>query len=1047
MDISDINSAKRLKFSIHLMDSDIEFKVGCLVRLTNTNKERSFFVSQFGQDAINDVPVSCIAGRNTAGYILDLLNGEECQAFRCMFVVEGRENDDLEVQAYTFQSITEYKTPIEIIVADELLGKGKGSVERLNKQFVWNKLGSPALFCMNYKSGKKRSEGIRFVGGGSYLIAERTEQGILARRTAYLRDKYDVPIDVFVAPQIRFASYSESSEAKTPFLDDLETISSPSSYFARWEAYNKLSKKLTDSESASFGKQPYVLKHLERSQKGTQYIFETSEEIDAEYHGRELGVLLVDDSRERSKGTEKTVGVGRIIKIDGRYLTTLQEYDEDADVIPNEGLLGLNTIGDQVILKRREAARDRMISNRSPIHGLVSLIETGKSSFDLLGSWGVTDAITTKFRRNFPKASKLNAEQADALSLALNTPDIALIQGPPGTGKTTVIKGICERFRESFEDGERQRKRIDPDYRLRSPRILLTSFQNEAVDNAISAPLSLDVPAFRKTSKRVTSSSRVQYQRSIEQWYQGLRQSVFASINNAAVSEFAERKSILADEYLSYKNAGEPIEKATKLIDEYLSYDDIPYPDELVTAARTIIRASMVKQADDFEEPIVALIESQKTVPEVFEIDGSGYAKRLAACIRLSDDLEIPEETLQSIQAVCYGDYTEEEFASYTDAIDQLRGQFCGRKSSVSSQDREVISECIMELGNAFSNHYANTLSSLEDKKSIILAEFLEQLEQDYEAIVEKYSMTTAATCQASMDLHEDYDKIYDLVIVDEAARANPLDLFIPMSMGRKVVLVGDQKQLPHMLEPDIVRMLEEELESFDVEDIEMSLFERLFNLLSEGKRPKAVKLTRQFRMHPDICRFVSESFYDGVLKTADEITPEKRSPAADVHDGRALAFIDVPITRGSETGGASKSRKCEVVAIVDEVRRILKADSGRSIGVITFYSSQAKLIDRHLGDILNDEEKELVETGTVDAFQGKEFDYVLLSCVRSNKPKDGEAPVVGFLEKPNRLCVAFSRAIRHLAVYGDAHTLEQIPCFSRLYDICSEGGGYLGSY
>ena len=96
----------------------------------------------------------------------------------------------------------------------------------------------------------------------------------------------------------------------------------------------------------------------------------------------------------------------------------------------------------------------------------------------------------------------------------------------------------------------------------------------------------------------------------------------------------------------------------------------------------------------------------------------------------------------------------------------------------------------------------------------------------------------------------------------------------------------------------------------------------------------------------------------------------------------------------------------------------------------------------------MNDEEKNNIEVGTVDAFQGKEFDYVLLSCVRSNRPKDGGSPVVGFLEKPNRLCVAFSRSVRQLAVYGDVETLKQIPCFERLYKICKdEGGGCYREY
>ena len=171
--------------------------------------------------------------------------------------------------------------------------------------------------------------------------------------------------------------------------------------------------------------------------------------------------------------------------------------------------------------------------------------------------------------------------------------------------------------------------------------------------------------------------------------------------------------------------------------------------------------------------------------------------------------------------------------------------------------------------------------------------------------------------------------------------------------------------------------------------------------------------------------------------------TPELRASAPEINNGKPLAFVNIPISRGADTSGVSKSRWAEVEVIGKDVRRILDVDPEASIGVITFYSAQAKQIKHHLEGLLNDEEKNNVEVGTVDAFQGKEFDYVLLSCVRSNSPKDGKAPIVGFLEKPNRLCVAFSRAIRQLAIYGDAETLIQIPCFSRLYDICTvEGGG-----
>lgn len=1043
MDISEISSAKGLKFNLQCVDSNAEFKAGDLIRLEHTREERAFLVSQFGAGSTEAPPTSCIAGRTTAEYLHELLQNEEYRAFRCLFEIDCRDADTLEVQAYTFQSITEYKTPIVIAVAGEL--EGSVSIDRLNGQYIWHKLGKPALFCMNYKNEKKRSEGLRLVGGRRYLIADRTEQGILARRAAYLKYKYDVPIDVFVAPQIRFVPESEVNGTSSPFLDDIEAISNPSSYFARWEAYNVLSRKLSEQEAGDFGRQRYELIRTSKKANGTQYIFETEEEIDGSYLGRELGVPLSNGDQAMRKA-ERLVAVGRVVKISGREVTTLLEYDDDIDVIPTTGVLKLNMTGDRAIMKRRESARDRIINNRAPIPGLVSLIEAGTPAYELPGAWGVDEAVTTKFKRNFPRASTLNSEQLAALELALNTPDVALIQGPPGTGKTTVIKGICERFREVFEERERQNQRIDPDHLIRSPKILISSFQNEAVDNAISDPLPRDVPAFRKTSKRMSDGTGAQYSRSLEQWYNQLRASILSSMGNSTVSEFIELRDSLDDEYLSYKNAGEPIERAASLINRYLGFVDIAYPDDLVATATAIVKASRVGESEDLANPIVRRIESQRTSREAFEDDGPRNARRLAAYIRMNDDVTVPDNILTAIQAVCDEGFTDEDFETYVRAVDELRERFCKRAPSVSPGDKETISGCILALASYFSDHYTNTLSSLEDRKSIVLAEFLERLGQDYESVVKKYSMTTAATCQASMDLYENADKIYDLVIVDEAARANPLDLFIPMSMGRKVILVGDQKQLPHMLEPDIVKMLAEEADGENIDKIEQSLFERLFDMLSKGRRPRAVKLTRQYRMHPDICRFVSESFYDGLLTTAEDITPGMRSCSDAINNGRPLAFIDIPISRGPETGGSSKSRMCEVVAIGEGVRRILREDPGRRIGVITFYSAQAKLIASHLEEILNDEERDLVEAGTVDAFQGKEFDYVLLSCVRSNSPRDGSAPNVGFLEKPNRLCVAFSRAIRQLAVYGDARTLSQIPCFAQLHSMCREGGGYLGA-
>lgn len=1044
MKISEIYSAMGLKIKLNYEDTSADFREGNLIRVEASHEARSYLVSQYGKGVTNNRTILCKVSPDTDDYLADLFSGEHENAYRCMFLITDVETGSLAVQTYTFRSVTEYKTPISIIVTDKLLEEY--SIEKLSKEYIWNQLGMPALFCLNYKDKKKQRANLRFIGGKRFLIAQNTARGILAESVSYLKEKYDVPVDIFVAPDVKFVPMSDLAEVNDALSADLEKISNPASYFARWEAYDELSRKLLDVESEEFGEIHYSSFDFRAEPNGVTYEFIVSEELDDSIRGKEIGASepeTVEEQLEKHTKRKRQISVGQIKRIDGKRITTFLEASDNTDLIPNKGVLKLYTAGDQYIMARRLAARERMVQHSSPIKSLVALIEAGVSGIELMNTWGTHKGVTDELRRNFKRANDLNPEQTAALEMAINTPDIALIQGPPGTGKTTVIKAIAERFREIFEAEEKRLQKADPEHSLRSPKILITSFQNEAVDNAISTPLPGDIPAFRKTAKRAKDGSKEQYQKSLENWYSGLKATLLGMIEDKAAPEFVEKKRSLDDEFLSYKNAGEPIEKAAALIDRYLSFVEIPYPKNVVAEAKAIIAAAFAATSDDYVDPIVKKLESQRITPEAFEDDGERNARRLAAHIRINDDLGIAEDILLAIEAVCDEDYSSEDFSEYVKAVDMLRKRFCKDKVTTDPKDKDTINECILKLANTFSKHYLGTLSSMESKKSLILSNFLNRLEQDYEMIVQKYSMTTAATCQASMDLRESVDKTYDLVIIDEAARANPLDLFIPMSMGRKIILVGDHKQLPHMLEPDVLKLLTDDPKFKDIPEIEKSLFERLFEMFSKGQKPKAIPLTKQFRMHPEICSFVSDSFYDGILQTAKSVTADDRKSSSDINNGKALTFVNIPISRGAEASGVSKTRWAEVEVIGKDIRHILDVDPDASIGIITFYAAQAQMLKRHTDSFLNDEEKANIEIGTVDAFQGKEFDYVLLSCVRSNAPRDGKQPVVGFLEKPNRLCVAFSRSIRQLAVYGDAETLIQIPCFSRLYNICAvEGGG-----
>lgn len=301
------------------------------------------------------------------------------------------------------------------------------------------------------------------------------------------------------------------------------------------------------------------------------------------------------------------------------------------------------------------------------------------------------------------------------------------------------------------------------------------------------------------------------------------------------------------------------------------------------------------------------------------------------------------------------------------------------------------------------------------------------------------------------------WEEEYDYVIIDEAARSNPLDILIPMSMGKKIILVGDHKQLPHILEPEVVKAVQKTTQLSDAESIlKESLFMRLYNLvkaedMKNKRRPeRTAMLQEQYRMHPDICDLVNIFYCDknGNHGLISMCTKEEKAHKLGMYDDKALAWLDVPANDifPYEGKGKSKSRPCEVEIIYRELSKIRANNTDATIGIIAFYSNQVALLREMVNNNFPTDMK--IQVGTVDAFQGKEFDFVLLSTVRSNDEKEIKSRV-GFLNNENRLCVAFSRARKLLVTVGDAKTVagdgaeEYIPALSELLKKCKSEDGY----
>ena len=276
---------------------------------------------------------------------------------------------------------------------------------------------------------------------------------------------------------------------------------------------------------------------------------------------------------------------------------------------------------------------------------------------------------------------------------------------------------------------------------------------------------------------------------------------------------------------------------------------------------------------------------------------------------------------------------------------------------------------------------------------------------------------------------------IFDLVIIDEAARCTPGELAVGMQSGRRVLLVGDHMQLPPLYGHELIGAIGERLGIPSRKELKRSDFERAFH--SGYGAAVARSLKRQYRMAPKIGRLVAKSFYPGQdLKTERGDPPDYYGMLPSPLDDE-MVWIDTGYSnstrRESESGSSFFNRREAAAAIA-----CLKAIAGSAafveaaladlqedeplVGVICMYAPQVALIDEMLMTSgLPSEFRRLVKVGTVDSYQGKENRIVIVSLVRSNPEHH-----MGFVRTANRINVALSRAMERLVIIGSAKMFER---------------------
>lgn len=747
------------------------------------------------------------------------------------------------------------------------------------------------------------------------------------------------------------------------------------------------------------------------------------------------------------------------------------------------GYIFMSVQGDEKRLKRREDARNNIENALCPMPNLAAVLE-GKSVTNpkprnlAARSEAVNKEIFTDKKGNFRSPT---ANQERAISIALNTPDIALIQGPPGTGKTTVITAILKRLNEE----------TDPTGGIFG-RNLVTAFQHDAVQNAIDRIEILGLPAI-KFGRKYSE---------IEDNYMDINASIQNWINERMVTLNVKHMKTLDKKYITdynklfsnYMYSGNSVDQTIRILEEIRSLLDIRLSTEFLNKLNEQIRDLRYMTKGKTDPEISSLLRAIRRIPisEVAFGDDGRFETEIA--IRLlkaqnNESFSMAISNLEQMQKSGKYDFVKIKMIRKELLVQVLPKEkiftTCSKKSDITVLLTEI------------SSYLMEQIEGGKNGEELVVLEYMQSLEENPLAVknaILDYTSVNGATNQQVMrkeirDL-KGGDIIYDNVLVDEAARSNPLDLFIPMSIAKdRIILVGDHRQLPHIVDDKIVNELEantaidlkEEVENKIKESMFEQLFLRLKKLEAADGIQRTITLDKQFRMHPTLGKYINDNFYEKHSE-GEHVGNGIENPKVFAHqlpgiENKACIWYDVPLAKGQEKEGRSKSRHIEAKKIAKHLKEMLDSENGKTYtyGIITFYREQVNVINEELykiGVFVKDEignytmssvywngdysNKNYIKVGTVDSFQGMEFDFVYLSMVRSNvkevkstgsakeKAKEMQSKY-GFLMYENRLCVAMSRQKKALICVGDSNMLwgnaaeEAIEPLIAYYKLCKE--------
>jgi hypothetical protein len=827
------------------------------------------------------------------------------------------------------------------------------------------------------------------------------------------------------------AKFRETNELELNRLDSNER------YIKTWEDYQKKEKEIDLKEVEKRGF--LTINKIERETDNKYRLFFERNDNTNNWLQIETGSYIDLNKNQKfpNFNSYKDRGQKKIIcKIILKRTTEL--VVESENTIPNDVssiyYACFSLLGNVIMNSRRDKALKAIRNNSAPMPALSAVLE----GIDYRSSIGRRiKPLTSQVKNEFGDFGP-NEMQELALDVALNSPDITIIQGPPGTGKTKVISALSKRLTQLYEDSG-----VAPEM-----NILLTAFQHDAVENMAARTSVLGLPAIKFDNKQQKSIDV------IDKWVANQKEKLEAIQNEIEPNEAELIYNDIVASYLSYiKTLNSEIAKNDLI--RFRKENIAILPDDIIDDIGNLSREEL-KTDQTILNKVIDNLRNIRTDKVSYSDDGEINLNRfLRSYERYKDELpRIDKKDLEEIEKYVTNEkLTDNDFSKLSDIKLGLIDNF----SSININKTMQLSNTKIE--SAFKKSIDFFSQEIQSNGSVysILSEFQNDLSSNKNRVketIQNYVALAATTVQGSKGKSITAIKPdpFDTVIVDEAARANPLDLLIPLtSAKRRIVMVGDHRQLPHIVDNAIQKDLEEaEFAAKNVSKfLKDSLFERFYtilkNLHEKDGIQRVVTLNTQYRMHPVIGDFISKTFYEkyGDPKINSGTPAEKLKHGIYEYDSNVAVSVNIPNIKGSEKKqNGSTFRQIEAKEAIRRAKEILDSDPSMSVGVITFYRRQVSelmteaekqemtekdnngeyIISKRYQKTNKGEER--LRIGSVDAFQGKEFDVVILSLVRSNTIQINNHFDVrkkyGFLTSYNRLNVAMSRAKKLIIAVGD---------------------------